>query len=413
MWVREAPTTEEFAARAKRNPVEALGTMGPAPVVAPTFAAGSKGADAHGGTARCRGVARCDRGDGVAKRKPVEKPATAEAAQSTIARDTADMATAQQKVTAAAAAADKVRGLLAGLDPKSPEAAALAQELQLADAAGRIVANVGVGARGIAQGRHRVRATKSKLLPGSAAAPAPTTPAAPVAQHSDFAKFKAGRRGAGRCIGAAQREQARRRAEDLRAARGGEEGRRATDLGDVPARSRHPRRSAAGLGRPRRFPHRCRSRRRSRPSAPVVVDRSKAPVVRSEGRGAPAIPPGVDPAVTPPVVDPKAAVLDPPAKKGGAPVPTGDAKLDGLTGGKTSLEHFRDGTVAPEELAKAHTDMVADNNMTLDQMAASIGTGAARSPEEMLAAVQNGEMPRFLARVGDLAEPPTSLDELW
>ncbi len=72
----------------------------------------------------------------------------------------------------------------------------------------------------------------------------------------------------------------------------------------------------------------------------------------------------------------------------------------GITDGKTTLDDFAGGPISDDAKAQAHTAQEAANNSSLDAMANEIKTGEARSEQEMLAAIANGEMPRYVARVG-------------
>ncbi|HEX4419945.1 MAG TPA: DUF4157 domain-containing protein [Kofleriaceae bacterium] len=72
----------------------------------------------------------------------------------------------------------------------------------------------------------------------------------------------------------------------------------------------------------------------------------------------------------------------------------------GITDGKTSLDDFAGGPVSDDAKAQAHDAQDQANNSSLDAMAKEIQTGKARSEQEMLAAIANGEMPRYVARVG-------------
>jgi len=73
---------------------------------------------------------------------------------------------------------------------------------------------------------------------------------------------------------------------------------------------------------------------------------------------------------------------------------------DGITGGKTTREDFLGSPPTDAELTTAHNEAQHERGMSLDDQAASITTGSARTERDMLLAVQNGELPRFIARVG-------------
>ena len=73
---------------------------------------------------------------------------------------------------------------------------------------------------------------------------------------------------------------------------------------------------------------------------------------------------------------------------------------DGIRGRKVSREDFLDTQPTDGDLETAKQQAQAERGMNLDEQAASIATGTARSEREMLLAIQNGEMPRFIARVG-------------
>jgi hypothetical protein len=76
-------------------------------------------------------------------------------------------------------------------------------------------------------------------------------------------------------------------------------------------------------------------------------------------------------------------------------------KKDGLTDGKVTREDFAGKATADKGDKDAHeAHAKADNEATLAQHASDITKGEARSEAEMLAAVEKGAYPRFIARVG-------------
>ena len=86
----------------------------------------------------------------------------------------------------------------------------------------------------------------------------------------------------------------------------------------------------------------------------------------------------------------------------------------GLVGGKKTRDDFAKGSGAGGSLSQAETAAAGQNvrnynQMTLDQVAAQVsGAGGAqqlpgRSEREMLAAIESGQMPRYVARVGLLS----------
>jgi hypothetical protein len=82
------------------------------------------------------------------------------------------------------------------------------------------------------------------------------------------------------------------------------------------------------------------------------------------------------------------------------PVSAAPGTPDGITGGKVSHEDFLGTPATDADVAKAHTQAESERAMTLDEQAQAIATGSARSERDMLLAIQNGELPRFIARVG-------------
>jgi hypothetical protein len=77
-----------------------------------------------------------------------------------------------------------------------------------------------------------------------------------------------------------------------------------------------------------------------------------------------------------------------------------DRTPEGISDGKVSREDFLGAPASDADLASAHAQTESERAMTLDEQAASITTGSARSERDMLLAIQNGELPRFIARVG-------------
>lgn len=85
---------------------------------------------------------------------------------------------------------------------------------------------------------------------------------------------------------------------------------------------------------------------------------------------------------------------------------------------RTAEEHSREvaqhriderlgGSPTEHELAEARAHAEAEAAMTLAQQASTISLGHARSEQHMLLAVKNGEVPRFIARVGPASQYPT------
>jgi hypothetical protein len=66
---------------------------------------------------------------------------------------------------------------------------------------------------------------------------------------------------------------------------------------------------------------------------------------------------------------------------------------------KRSLDDFLGDVPKPSELARAKEQAKAESEMSIDEQARSIRIGHARSEREMLLAIKNGEMPRYIARV--------------
>jgi len=86
----------------------------------------------------------------------------------------------------------------------------------------------------------------------------------------------------------------------------------------------------------------------------------------------------------------------------GTTEPAGRAAIDpekGITGGRRTLEDFAGGRVSADAKARAHDEALRDNAMSLAEHAARIKTGKARSEQEMLAAIAQGDTPRYVARV--------------
>ncbi len=73
---------------------------------------------------------------------------------------------------------------------------------------------------------------------------------------------------------------------------------------------------------------------------------------------------------------------------------------EGISGGKVTHEDFLGAPASDADLTRAREVAAAEDAQSLDQQAASITTGSARSERDMLLAIQNGEAPRFIARVG-------------
>jgi len=79
--------------------------------------------------------------------------------------------------------------------------------------------------------------------------------------------------------------------------------------------------------------------------------------------------------------------------------PVQRASADGITGGKVTRGDFARGQKGAGDTAAAQSAADAEDAMTLSQQVASIKTETARSEAEVLAAIKNGEMPRYIARV--------------
>jgi hypothetical protein len=72
----------------------------------------------------------------------------------------------------------------------------------------------------------------------------------------------------------------------------------------------------------------------------------------------------------------------------------------GLSGGKITQKDFLGTPATNAERVAAKAQAKSEREMTLDEQAASVTVGTARSERDMLLAIQYGEMPRFIARVG-------------
>jgi hypothetical protein len=67
---------------------------------------------------------------------------------------------------------------------------------------------------------------------------------------------------------------------------------------------------------------------------------------------------------------------------------------------KRTLDDFMGTPASGTELAGARSEAASEANMTMAQQRAAISLGHARSERDMLLAIKNGEMPRYVARVG-------------
>lgn len=74
---------------------------------------------------------------------------------------------------------------------------------------------------------------------------------------------------------------------------------------------------------------------------------------------------------------------------------------------KRTLDDFLGDAPNATELARAKEQVKAESRMSLDEQARSIRLGHARSEREMLLAIKNGEMPRYIARVSLASTHPT------
>jgi hypothetical protein len=72
----------------------------------------------------------------------------------------------------------------------------------------------------------------------------------------------------------------------------------------------------------------------------------------------------------------------------------------GLTGGRVTLGDFLEAPSTGAERARVRKSAEADDARSLEQHEKLIETGHARSQREMLVAIENGDVPRYLARVG-------------
>ncbi|ACY14783.1 eCIS core domain-containing protein [Haliangium ochraceum] len=79
----------------------------------------------------------------------------------------------------------------------------------------------------------------------------------------------------------------------------------------------------------------------------------------------------------------------------GLPSPT-----DGISDGRVTRDDFLGTEATDAEVARVRADSENEAAMSLDEQAASITTGTSRSERDLLIAAQNGDVPRFLARVG-------------
>jgi hypothetical protein len=74
---------------------------------------------------------------------------------------------------------------------------------------------------------------------------------------------------------------------------------------------------------------------------------------------------------------------------------------------KRTLDDFLGDAPSATELGRAKEQAKTESQMSLDEQAKSIRLGHARSEREMLLAIKNGEMPRYIARVSPASNHPT------
>jgi hypothetical protein len=82
------------------------------------------------------------------------------------------------------------------------------------------------------------------------------------------------------------------------------------------------------------------------------------------------------------------------------PSPSAPSRDPGITGGRVTRDDFLGTAATDAELTRVRQQSEAESAMSLDDQAASLTSGAGRSERDMLIAIQNGELPRFIARVG-------------
>jgi len=80
----------------------------------------------------------------------------------------------------------------------------------------------------------------------------------------------------------------------------------------------------------------------------------------------------------------------------------GRARIDsekGIAKGRRTFDDFSEGGVSADEKAQAHAAGASDNASSLKEHASRVATGTARNEREMLAAIAQGDVPRYVARV--------------
>ncbi len=95
------------------------------------------------------------------------------------------------------------------------------------------------------------------------------------------------------------------------------------------------------------------------------------------------------------------ASTPPPTPTGTTPAPSPSSPTHGgLSNGKVTRDDFLGSPATDAELTRVRQESDAENGMSLDDQAASITTGTPRSERDVLVSIQNGALPRFIARVG-------------